>query len=147
MSGPFACYQIHRGVLVKQYWVVKALDGVAARTQIVEALAAWNRESVQPVLDDVRIYTGRDAVALADDISQQLAHMHSPTAQATRSELARRLYCLTHQPPGIPPGPGWVVLDAGSPRRPLPVDLQGASALRFVVTIHWNDGLSSSPEY
>ncbi len=122
-----------------QWWVVDAPDEMQAAARVRTALEKWKPEEVEPpTLGDTRPYRGPDDLALADAIAEDLAQIRQTVMQSHRQELSRRLQQLSHRAIGIPPRPGWVVLDAVGPRSPRPLDCRGRAGLRWVVTVAWS---------
>lgn len=121
-----------------QSWVVTAPDEAAARTLIREALATWAPQNAgQPELGSWHFFRGPDELALADTVATDLAHIRQTVAQGNRQELSRRLQALSHRAIGIPPRPGYVVLDDDGPRSPRPLDCRSQKALRWVQEVLW----------
>ncbi|NMP21109.1 hypothetical protein [Sulfobacillus harzensis] len=122
----------------EQSWVVSAPSEDAALNAVQMALATWAPEEAgTPELGAVRLFRGPDDMALADSVARDLADIRQTVAQSHRQELSRRLHQLSHRAVGIPPRPGFVVLDGSSPRSPRPGDLKSSPHLRWVVTVAW----------
>ncbi len=121
----------------EQHWVVTAREADTATEAVQTALDLWApAEAGPPHRGEVRIWRGPDDLALAESVAEELSQIRQTALQATRQELSRRLHALSHRALGIPPRPGWVVLDEDGPRSPRPLDCR-TSALRWVVTVVW----------
>lgn len=122
----------------EQSWIVSANSEHEAHQQVQDALASWApKEAGIPSIGPVRLYRGPDDLAVADAIAEDLAAIRQTVAQSHRQELSRRLQHLTHRALGIPPKPGFVVLDQGTPRSPRPGDLRAGNGLRWLVSVSW----------
>lgn len=122
----------------EQSWIVSAPSEQEAQQQVENALATWApTDSGSPAVGPVRLYRGPDDLAVADAIAEDLAAIRQTVAQSHRQELSRRLQHLTHRAVGIPPKPGFVILDQTTPRSPRPGDLRAGSKLRWVVLVTW----------
>ena len=130
----------------EQSWVVTEQDEGAAKRAVRNALDFWvPSESPAPVLGEARIFRGPDDLALAESVAEELSHIRQTVIQGTRQELSRRLRTLSHRALGIPPRPGWVVLDETGPRSPRPLDCR-TSAIRWVVSVHWPGDVPVLPD-
>jgi hypothetical protein len=122
----------------EQWWVVQAPDADTARDRVTDSLSVWTPQSETPAVAGlVRIYRGPDDTALADQVAHALSAVRQTVARSNRQELAGRLHELKDRPVGIPPRPGWVVLDGRNPRSPRPTDLGTPREPRWVVTVNW----------
>ncbi len=122
----------------EQSWIVAAKSDQQARQQVEDALYSWApKEAGPPSVGPVRLYRGPDDLAVADAIAEDLAAIRQTVAQSHRQELSRRLQHLAHRALGIPPKPGFVVLDQGTPRSPRPGDLGAGPGLRWLVVVTW----------
>lgn len=123
----------------EQSWVVQAPSGETAVSQVRSALLTWAPDKGgAPELGLARPYRGPDDLALAEDMARDLAEIRQTVAQSHRKELARRLADLSHRALGIPPRPGFVILDDTTPRSPRPGDLRAQGGVRWVVMVRWN---------
>ncbi len=121
----------------EQSWVVMTRDEQDAKRTVQDALDFWvPAESPLPHLGAARIFRGPDDLALAESVAEELSHIRQTALQGTRQELSRRLRTLSHRALGIPPRPGWVVLDEAGPRSPRPLDCR-ATGVRWVVMVIW----------
>jgi len=120
-----------------QWWVVESPDEAAAQAHVLAALQRWAPPDTEWQLPAIRFYRGPDDLALSEAFAQDMALIQQTVLTSHRQELARRLHILGYRGLGIPPKPGWVILDHSGPRSPRPHDWSRPHGPRWIVTVQW----------
>jgi len=122
----------------EQHWVVPAPTAEAAAAGAAAALRRWTPAEAAPAeLGDVRFYQGPDDVELSNQYLEDVAEIQNVVANTPREQLAQQFARVRQRGLGIPPRPGWVVLDDDGPRSPRPLDWSRRRGPMWVVQVVW----------
>ncbi|MDA8200707.1 MAG: hypothetical protein M0Z54_15005 [Thermaerobacter sp.] len=106
--------------------------------QVEAASAQWAPSEAPPGhVGASRFCRGTDDDTLANQYLDEVAEIRDVVAATPREGLAERFRQVQQRARGIPPRPGWVVVDPEGPRSPRPRDWARAAGPRWVVTVQW----------
>ena len=133
----------------EQQWGVADVSEGGAVRQVEAALGQWTpREAPPGHRGAARFYRGTDDETLANQYLDEVSEIRDVVAATPREGLAERFRRVQQRARGIPPRPGWVVLDRDGPRSPRPRDWTRSAGPRWVVTVQWEGSvpaLDASP--
>ena len=131
----------------EQQWVVADASEGGATRQVQGALLQWTpAEGPLGHVGATRFYRGTDDETLANQYLDEVAEIRDVVAATPREGLAARFRQVQQRARGIPPRPGWVVLDAEGPRSPRPRDWTRPTGPRWVVAVHWEGSVPALEE-
>ena len=123
----------------EQQWVVADATAEGAVRQVSAALGQWTPAEAPPGhVGACRFYRGTDDETLANQYLDEVTEIRDVVAATPREGLAERFRRVQQRARGIPPRPGWVVVDREGPRSPRPRDWTQPAGPRWVVTVQWD---------